>query len=252
MDVLAIQPDGKVLVGGTFDANGQFSNLARLNADGSFDASFAGSPGAMLYLSALKIDSRGHILAGGMASPNGAGFMRRLLADRSVDTAFGPDIALNNSVRAIALLPDAKLMIAGSFSTLNGTACGGLARLNADGTVDPVFHLSAEGVNTLVVQADGAVLLGGSFDQINGVPHHYLSRLRQVRTLSATSAKVKGGPVTMTWKAISGQNYRIESSADLQTWSFFNAVTASIDHIDFVDSNWSVTSKRFFRLVLQP
>jgi hypothetical protein len=42
VDVLAVQPDGKVLLGGDFfQINGQSRNhMARLNADGSLDPNF--------------------------------------------------------------------------------------------------------------------------------------------------------------------------------------------------------------------
>src|ERR1051326_2188479 len=63
---IALQSDGKVIVGGSFTMLGGQSctNIGRLNADGSLDMSF--NPGADNWVFALAIQGDGKILAGGL------------------------------------------------------------------------------------------------------------------------------------------------------------------------------------------
>ena len=85
---------------------------------------------------------------------------------------------VGGDVRATALQPDGKLIIAGSFTSVLGVARTNIGRLNADGTLDPVFNPNATGptlggaVNCVAVQADGKVLVGGYFTRLqpNGAP----------------------------------------------------------------------------------
>jgi uncharacterized delta-60 repeat protein len=73
--VIAVQDDGKVLIGGGFTTyNGMARNrLARLNADGSLDATFDYSTGADSTVRAIAVQSDGKILVGGdFTAYNGA------------------------------------------------------------------------------------------------------------------------------------------------------------------------------------
>ena len=69
-----------------------------------------------------------------------------------------------DSVRATAVQPDGKTIIAGTFTSVLGVARNNIARLNANGTLDTGFDPNADNsVNSIAVQADGKVLLGGFF-----------------------------------------------------------------------------------------
>ena len=57
---------------------------------------------------------------------------------------------------------DGKILVGGAFDFIAGQNRFGIARLNANGTLDTVFHPNAGGiVRTVEVQADGGVLAGG-------------------------------------------------------------------------------------------
>ena len=77
-------------------------------------------------------------------------------------------------VQALALQADGKILVAGSFTTIGGGGTGTttrntLARLNADGSLDPSFNPGANGqVVALAVQADGKILVGGGFTTLGG------------------------------------------------------------------------------------
>lgn len=100
----------------------------------------------------------------------------------TLDTSYQP--ILDGEVRAIVPLPDGKALIGGSFQTVNSMARSGIARLNADGSVDTSFDPGtgiAVGtnltVNAIVVQPDGKLIVGGSFMSFNATPHTNLVRL---------------------------------------------------------------------------
>ena len=70
VQAIAVQPDGKILIGGNFTAVGggtgtatPRSYLARINADGTVDTSF--NPGANNVVYALVLQPDGKILVGG-------------------------------------------------------------------------------------------------------------------------------------------------------------------------------------------
>jgi hypothetical protein len=79
---LAVQPDGKILVGSALAITGQttVSNVVRLNTDGDLDPTFTPGPGLLQNgrpagVSALVVQSDGKILVGGMFTSAG-GFAR--------------------------------------------------------------------------------------------------------------------------------------------------------------------------------
>src|SRR4030095_10943085 len=49
--------------------------------------------------------------------------------------SFNPGFSIDGFLEAIALQPDGKVLIAGDFTSVNGIARGGIARLNANGTL---------------------------------------------------------------------------------------------------------------------
>jgi hypothetical protein len=68
---LAVQADGKILVGGNFTTLGgqTRTNIGRLNADGTLDSAF--NPGGNGYVYTLALQADGKILAGGAFSSLG-------------------------------------------------------------------------------------------------------------------------------------------------------------------------------------
>jgi uncharacterized delta-60 repeat protein len=141
---VAIQANGKILVAGsTVSASGKNAAVARLNADGSVDASFGagssdGTPDGSVALSlgngddelgAIAVDADGRIVVVGTTTSTGNSsnvFVARLNADGKLDTSFGqgndgtPDGVVNLSFgdgndygRTVALQADGKIVVAG-------------------------------------------------------------------------------------------------------------------------------------------
>jgi uncharacterized delta-60 repeat protein len=139
VDTLAVQPDGKVLVGGAFTILGGGGTgttprnyLGRLNADGSLDASF--NPGANGEVYALTVQPDGKIVVGGAFTMLGGGgtgttsrnYLGRLNADGSLDASFNP--GANGAVYGVAVQVDGKILVTGGFHTLGGGGTGTTAR----------------------------------------------------------------------------------------------------------------------------
>ena len=203
---VALQPDGKILLGGDFTTLGgggightARSRLGRLNPDGTLENSF--NPGANSTVQALAVQADGKIVAGGSFTTLGNGGttarnrLGRLNADGTVDTGFVP--GANRPVLALELQPDGKILVGGSFSALTGTGSGStprnrIGRLNPDGTVDTGFDPGANRpVRVLAVQANGKILVGGDFTTLGGggtgtISRKRLGRLNPDGTLDAS------------------------------------------------------------------
>jgi uncharacterized delta-60 repeat protein len=128
---LAVQADGKILVGGSFvTLVGQPRNcLGRLNADGTLDNGF--NPGANNTVASLAVQVDGKILVGGefiLLGGQPRYNLARLNADGTLDSGFdpGPD----GSVYSMAVQADGKILVGGWFPTLGGQPRNSIGRLN--------------------------------------------------------------------------------------------------------------------------
>lgn len=187
------QPDGKMIIAGDFTAvDGIARNrIARLNPDGSLDRRFmSGLAGANSLVRTVVLQSDGKILIGGFFTTiHGVARSKiaRLNADGTLDTSFLSGLSgVGNygtalGVYRIVLQPDGKVLIGGAINLVNGAARGGVARLNADGSVDTGFMDGLAGadstVRAVVLQPDGKVLIGGYFSTVNGVTRRGIARL---------------------------------------------------------------------------
>lgn len=185
VEAAALQADGKIVVGGSFSLAGGVPRqaLARLQADGTLDLSFAPSLPAFAWVSAVAAQPDGKVLAAveGMTQDHTLTHLLRFLPDGGLDVGFPVEVgdASDGSVQAIVLQPDGKILVAGSFQSINGLLRRGIARLNGDGSVDLSFDpgTGTSGIADLRLQPDGRIVIGGAFDTVNEVPGHGLARL---------------------------------------------------------------------------
>jgi uncharacterized delta-60 repeat protein len=190
----AVQSDGRILMGGDFTVVDGVSrnHIARLNTDGSVDTTFIPGTGADAAVNVVAIQADGKILIGGnFLTINGTGRSRiaRLNTDGSVDTTFNPGTGASNAVFAIAIQPDGRIVIGGSFSVYNGTTRNSIARLNADGSLDTTFTIGTGANNAvfaIAVQVDGHLVVGGQFTSFNGTTRNRVMRLNADGSLDAT------------------------------------------------------------------
>jgi uncharacterized delta-60 repeat protein len=185
----ALQPDGKILVGGLFNTvNGINSkNIVRLDSVGDVDQSFIIGLGANNEVLAIASNGSRIMLSGFFSQYNGiaAPGLVCLHPDGTRDTTFQLPPAWVN-ISAIHLQPNNQVYLAGNFTSYLGTPVGRIVRLNADGTLDTTFNTGA-GFNALIhsmaVQPDGKIVLGGAFATVNGVPRNRMARLNANGTL---------------------------------------------------------------------
>ncbi|MCB0763814.1 MAG: hypothetical protein R2815_13085 [Flavobacteriales bacterium] len=202
VNAIAVQPDGKIIIGGQFTSYAGVAQgrIARLNADGSLDATFASGSGFNGNVNTVQVDASGRILvAGAFQSFNGVGRVRvaRLNADGSLDASFNPGTGPNFEVYCSAITPEGRLYIGGSFNSVAGNSRVGVARLDIDGSVDMSFD-PGPGANSAVYgmtrQPDGALLIGGPFTQYRGVPRQRIARI------------LDNGAIDLSFKTITGFN----------------------------------------------
>lgn len=185
---LAVQPDGKILAGGSFTqiCGVTRARVARLNADGSLDEGFDPGSGADRTVHALALQGNGKVLVGGEfytfdGAPRPA--LVRLEADGALDSAFLADNPPDGYVRAIVPQPDGKIVIGGGLASVGDVAVANLARLDSSGTLDTTFGISGSGaletggVFGASSDAAGSLLIGGNFSSVQGTARHSAARL---------------------------------------------------------------------------
>jgi uncharacterized delta-60 repeat protein len=173
---LALQADGRILIGGTFSqvAAGARRNLARLHGDGALDTSFINGSISSSVL-ALAMQGDGKILVSqSYYSPS----LLRLNTNGGPDSTFQYPVSLspNRTIKSIVLQSDGRILIAGDFTSISGAARTGLARLLTNGLVDNTLADIQAPVDTMAVLPD-AIVVGGSFNTIRGLPQRYLAAI---------------------------------------------------------------------------
>jgi uncharacterized delta-60 repeat protein len=184
---VALQADGKIVASGTGRIGGNYQALvARLNADGSPDASFGNDGITLVDASAgddngfaVAVQADGKIVAAGNAqlSPTEATYrtlILRLTTDGLLDPTFDSDgVALLTTgpiARAVMVQSDGKIVVAGEEERLLGLFT--LARVNADGSPDATFGTSGwvktspagtafNKLHDAVLLPDGGILVAG-------------------------------------------------------------------------------------------
>jgi uncharacterized delta-60 repeat protein len=191
---VAIQTDGKILVGGDFTTyNGTARNrIIRLETDGSIDTTFSIGTGFSDAVWAITIQPDGKILVGGdFTQYSGVSRSKivRLNTDGSIDTTFTDAGTINGTIYDIGVQPDNKVVIAGAFTTISGVTNNRIARFSSTGVIDNTFTtggLNGFGAFAVLCQADGKVMVGGDFTTVSGVSSNRIVRLLSGGTIDAT------------------------------------------------------------------
>ncbi|RYZ42992.1 MAG: hypothetical protein EOP49_28060, partial [Sphingobacteriales bacterium] len=150
--------------------------VARLNADGSLDTTFADLTSYLISGTSLVLQSDQKIIVGSSSSYYDpvTSFTTydvfRLNTDGTLDETFSAPQNSGGYVKAVALQQDGKVVIGGDFTTVGGQSRRGLCRLNSDGSLDSTFApttlSSGTVVNSVVVRPNNNILIGGSFTYI--------------------------------------------------------------------------------------
>lgn len=206
---IAIQADGKIVVGGGFGVYGgvNTSDIVRLNSNGTIDTTFAIGSGFDDVVESIKIQPDGKILVGGeFQNFNGTlrRFICRLLSNGSNDTTFTPDpitkTVEGSGVKVISLQTDGKIVIGGGFNVVGSTTSRCIARLSSTGILDSSFNTDTgfgpmnarprcpgnpnTFVKTISIQTDGKFVCGGNFKSYIDNPVNNLARIIPTGTVS--------------------------------------------------------------------
>ena len=217
VNALAVQPDGRILIGGDFThVNGVLCNrIARMNSDGSLDTSFIigdGIEGGLgASVEALALQNDGKILLGGsftMINGKPRSSLARLNRDGDLDTSFEPSSGANDRIKVMKALPQGQVLLAGYFTKVNETLRGRIARLQGD---------------------------------------HRPSKSSPVRVTPNPGASANQFGLRITGEV--GCSYTVEASEDLRVWrTLANFVSAEIATV-LLDQGATGHPQRFYRVL---
>ncbi len=190
---IAWDAEGRVVIGGNYTPfhEGMAGGLARLNGDGTLDATLLPATN-FSFVIGLAVQADGKLLV------LDVGTLHRLMPDGSFDINFLPvhfddwfTDPRPHPPAALVLQPDGKILVAGPFSAVNGASCHTVVRLNSNGSLDTGFDAGGGAVGgrpgiQLALQSDGKILLAGGFTSFNGVDRSGVVRLRHNGTVDAT------------------------------------------------------------------
>ena len=259
---MALQTDGKILASGSFTAVGGVSrtNIARIDATTGAADSWNPNANAPVWKVALQPD--GKILAGGdfnsaISTPTIGGQTRNRIArlDPTTGLADSWNPNANNSVTAIALQVDGKILVGGSFGAAN--SIGGqtryrLARLDATNGLADSFDPNVgggSGVNTIVVQADSKILIAGPFATFapNGgatVTRNCIARLQG----TPLDFRITNTNIVLSWATnFTGFTLEASTNLNLNVWSVVSPPPVVSGMFNVV-TNTASGPPRFYRL----
>ncbi|MBK9214096.1 MAG: FG-GAP repeat protein [Chloracidobacterium sp.] len=234
------------VIGGFTTVNGSTRRgIMRLNLDGSVDTAFqpptisgTGTFYDMVPLPDGKIYVAGTVQ--GLGGETGRNYIARLNSNASLDTtfasvAFGP--GTNPGIYAAEILPSGKLLIAGAFPTVNGQNRMNMARLNADGTLDPTFRdmivgttaSSFNGPAFLDPLGDGKYFVGGSFVSVDGQTRNRIARI-------TLADEVAAGPTDLDFDGDGKADLGVFRSSD-RNWYIRRSSNGTV-----ATQNWGLTT----------
>ncbi len=222
---VAIQNDGKILIGGThlITANTNDLCIIRFNTDGTLDNSFGfggvfslAIPAMGSGITALKLQTDGKIVASGWAnSANSFNFLTiRCNSGGTLDNSFGnAGISITSmstsvsNINAIGIQNDGKIVIGGRSNYQFA-----LVRYNSDGSLDNSFGIGGKvltimtvgGFNTaeisdLIIESDGKILVtGDTTNNVIGFSKYVLARYEVDGTLDSSFSG--DGKIIDTWE----------------------------------------------------
>ena len=199
VDSIVLQPDGKILAGGSFASYGGFlrNRIIRLNSNGTIDNTFNIGTGLTNGfdgpVSTIALQPDGKILVGGaFTSYSGvtSNYIIRLNTGGTIDNTFNIGSGFDNGVKTIVLQPDGKILVGGGFTSYSGVTSNRIIRLNTGGTIDNTFNIGSgfdNAVYSIALQPDGKILAGGGFFTLyDGVVCNGIIRLNSDATINAT------------------------------------------------------------------
>ena len=236
----ALQPDGKIVLGGFTDAFGDNDfAAARLTAAGALDTTFGSGKGwartdlaAQDVATSIALQPDGRIVLAGYTSIGPAGTdmaVARLLSPQgTLDPAYGGgsgwsrlSFGPHDFGEAISLQPDGRILVTGSTYTANLSDMAVARLLNPQGTFDSAFgplggwtvvsFAAQDSARAAVLQPDGKILVAGN-SGTNASDDLILTRLLNPQGTVDTSFGQNSG-----WTLLDFGNHEIAEALALQS-----------------------------------
>jgi uncharacterized delta-60 repeat protein len=218
VNAIVIQPDGRIVIGGTFIGYNGFARggVARVLGNGALDPSFDSGVGTGGNVFALALQHNGQIVLGGrFAQYSGTNrtFIARVFGDGSLDFGFNP--LPNDWVQSLAVEPDDRILVGGFFTGINTVGRNRIARLNTNGSVDLTFDPGAgcvgaltndaTQVRSIALQQFGRILAGGIFTSYDNQLRDNIVRLFDNAASVAYDFNQDGKPDYVLFNAVTHQ-----------------------------------------------
>jgi hypothetical protein len=203
---MAVQADGKILVGGFYQSiGGQPRNsIARLDATTGLADSFNPNPVTNSSVDSIAVQADGKILVGGFYQGIGGqkrNSVARLDPTTSLADSFNPNAKNNNLANSITLQADGKIRVGGNFTRIGGQPRSLFARLSND---------TAALQNLTATQTTITWTRGGSSAQFNRVT--FESSTDNVNYTSLGNGTAAGSDWTLTGLSLpTGQNIYVRA-----------------------------------------
>ncbi len=185
---VALQPDGKILIGGYSGSTNSDLAIVRYNANGSLDSTF-GSNGRVIrsvstgtdIVHDIKVQPNGSIVVAGVSTVNGSTdlTLARFTSNGSQDLSFDFDGIATTTLtdgadraRKLEILSNGKILVAADSTALTGNSDLALVRFNSDGSLDNSFGNGGKAIRStsseneeifdMALQPDEKILVTGS------------------------------------------------------------------------------------------
>jgi uncharacterized delta-60 repeat protein len=243
---VALQPDGRVLIGGYFSHAGGTSHFyfARYSSTGTFDANFPAVANTPL-VGGIVVAPDGSIFVNDIGNET----ILKFTAAGAPDATFASAVA-DSTINSINLQPNGKIVIGGIFENVGGQPHHALARLSASGALDSTFadlNFSFSAANAhgyiyaLAAQSNGDIVVAGNFPLADGQSRQYMARVVNNELAATTVTGVaSGGNVILSWA-------RAGSGAELVQPPLLRHSTDGVNYADagtmtHVAGGWQITA----------
>jgi len=202
---LIVRPDGTIYLAGGFSHVGAYRSpgLARVSKSGVVDTTFAANLPDGLLVTAMAVAPDGSIIVG-RRFPEGD-TVARFLSSGLLDQNF-LSVNSSNSIRALALQSDGRILAAGDFTNFNGVVCPHLVRLNTNGSLDLSFSSvlqPGDRITGIAVQPDDKILICGTNSAGGPLAGAGVLRLQRDGALDSTFDPGPGANGSITSLALS-------------------------------------------------
>lgn len=250
---MALQADGRILIGGQFLNYGGVPRkaIARLTSAGGLDNTFTPGQGAdavaLVATMAIQTDGKA-VIGGGFTTFDGHNqiAVARLNTNGTYDATFQSNAGLAGTVFALQLQRDGKVIVAGDMSA------GHLVRLNTDGSTDADYQPGfgpGDDVYAMATQRDQKIVIGGLFEDVDLHASSHLARIHS--DLKMLAPAKNGSQFSAQIQTVSGRSYRLEYKSVLDDSPWIPIIGWDVVGNGLIQSIRDVaagTAPRFYRV----